>query len=44
MRTVRENAKSKTAQTSFFYVNEHALANPKDNWFLKIVNLLIFNT
>ena len=37
MRTVSENTKSKTAQTSFFYVNGYALASPKGNWFLKIL-------
>ena len=37
MRTVSGNTKSKTAQTSFFYVNGHALASPKCNWFLKIL-------
>ena len=37
MRTVSGNTKSKTAQTSFFYVNGHPLASPKCNWFLKIL-------
>ena len=37
MNTVSENTKSETAQTSFFYVNGHGLARPKDNWFLKIL-------
>ena len=41
MRVVKKN-KSKTAQTSL-YLNGHALASPKGKWFLKILNLLIFN-
>ena len=45
MRIVRENTESKTAQTSFLYVNGRAKATgPKGNWFLKILNLLILNT
>ena len=36
MRTVSENTKSKTAQTTFFYVNGHSLVSLKGNWFLKI--------
>ena len=36
MKTVSENTKSKTTQTSFFYVNGHSLASLKSNWFLKI--------
>ena len=44
MRIVYENTKSKSAQTSFLYINGHALASPKDNWFLKILKLLIFNS
>ena len=44
MRTVKKNSKSKTTQTSFLYVNRHALASSKDSRFLKILNLLIFNT
>ena len=36
MRTVSENTKPKTAQTSFFYVNGLSLASLKGNWFLKI--------
>ena len=44
MRTVYENTKSKTPQTSFFYVTGRALTSPKGNLFLKQLNLLIFNT
>ena len=43
MRIVGDNTKSQTTQTSFLYVNGHALASPKCNCFLKILNLLIFN-
>ena len=39
-----ENTKSKSAQISFLHVNGHAMASPKGNLFLKILNLLIFNT
>ena len=44
MRTVCENTESKSAQTSFLYVNGHTVASPKDNCSLKILNLWIFNT
>ena len=48
MRTVSENTKSKTAQTSSFYVNGHSLASPKGNCFLKIrfadLQYLMFNS
>ena len=37
MRAVSENTKSKTKPIFFFYVNGHALAGPKGNWFLKIL-------
>ena len=37
MRTVSGNNESKTVQTSFFYVNGHPLASPKENWFLRIL-------
>ena len=43
-KTVWENAKSKIARATFLYMNGHGLVSPKGNWFLKILNLLIFNS